>query len=110
MVGSILRGMESSGQSSEYASVVESNIDPSFLDSQQRFRKNSITSSEYAVSEFGADKGASFREFEVIRLLGTGSFGRVFEARWARDGKTYALKVLSKPKLIKKKQLKYAVG
>jgi serine/threonine protein kinase len=45
-----------------------------------------------------------------VRLLGTGSFGQVFEAKWGRDGVTYALKVLSKPKLIKKKQLKYAVG
>ena len=118
MEGSMVRGTEGSmvrgteGSPSEYASVVESTMEPSFLDrelTKDRFRKNSMNKSEYVVSEFDRPS-VSFREFRVVRVLGRGSFGEVVEAVWERDGRTFALKILSKQRLIKKKQLKYAVG
>lgn len=43
-------------------------------------------------------------------MLGNGSFGKVYEAKYLRNNRTYALKVLNKKKLIAKKQLKYAVS
>lgn len=42
--------------------------------------------------------------------MGNGSFGKVFLARHEKSQKLYALKVLSKKKLMAKKQLKYALG
>jgi serine/threonine protein kinase len=51
-----------------------------------------------------------YKDFDILRQLGNGSFGRVFLARYRRNQKLYALKVLNKKKLIAKKQLKYAVG
>ena len=52
----------------------------------------------------------SFRDFEIIRMIGNGSFGQVYLAKHTKSDKTYALKVLNKKKLLIKKQLKYAVS
>ena len=46
----------------------------------------------------------------MIKLLGNGSFGKVFLAKHLKSHRNYALKVLNKKKLMAKKQLKYAVG
>jgi serine/threonine protein kinase len=50
-----------------------------------------------------------FKDFEGIRVLGAGSFGKVFLVRRKRDGKVFAMKMLKKRDLIIKKQLRYAV-
>ena len=46
----------------------------------------------------------------MIKVLGNGTYGQVYLAKYAKDGKLYALKVLNKKRLNKKKSLKYAVG
>lgn len=56
------------------------------------------------------DPVISFSDFKMIKLLGNGSFGKVFLAKHAKRCKFYALKVLNKKKLMVKKQLRYAVG
>ena len=57
-------------------------------------------------------KGIRFEDYIIISLLGTGSFGRVFKVKIKDDisEKIYAMKVINKNLLIRKKQLKYAVG
>lgn len=50
-----------------------------------------------------------FKDFEGIRVLGAGSFGKVFLVRRRRDGGVFAMKMLKKRDLIIKKQLRYAV-
>lgn len=45
-----------------------------------------------------------------MKLLGNGSFGKVFLAKHLKTTTNYALKVLNKKKLMMKKQMKYAVG
>ena len=44
-----------------------------------------------------------------MRQLGKGAFGKVYLAGHHRSQKLYALKVLSKKKLMVKRQLKYAL-
>ena len=51
-----------------------------------------------------------FSDFQMIKLLGNGSFGKVFLAKHMKRCKLFALKVLNKKKLMVKKQLRYAVG
>ena len=65
------------------------------------------------VSEFKLEDNQtriSFRDFKLIKILGNGSFGQVYLAKYLNNGNLYALKVLNKKKLINKKQLKYAVS
>ena len=58
------------------------------------------------------DKGIKFEDYNILNLLGTGSFGRVFKVTLKDDpsNKVFAMKVINKNLLIRKKQLKYAVG
>lgn len=50
-----------------------------------------------------------FKSFEIIKILGAGSFGKVYLAKKKSNGKVYAMKALKKRDLIIKKQLRYAV-
>ena len=54
-------------------------------------------------------KKARFDSFEILRLLGSGTFGKVFLVRKKDDHRIFAMKVLKKKDLIFKKHLKYAV-
>ncbi|KDO24963.1 AGC protein kinase [Saprolegnia parasitica CBS 223.65] len=42
------------------------------------------------------EKSLSIADFELIRLLGTGTFGRVVSAKHKRDGRLYAIKIVHK--------------
>ena len=57
-------------------------------------------------------KGIKFEDYIILSLLGTGSFGRVFKVKIKDDPnqKIYAMKIINKNLLIRKKQLKYAVA
>ena len=59
-----------------------------------------------------SNKGIKFADYIILGLLGTGSFGRVFKVKLKDDpsSKIYAMKVINKNILIRKKQMKYAVG
>lgn len=50
-------------------------------------------------------KKISNEDFEYLKTVGRGSFGRVFLVRKKSDGKPYAMKVLKKDQLIKKNLL-----
>jgi serine/threonine protein kinase len=47
----------------------------------------------------------SLRDFEILKVIGRGSFGRVLLVKCHIDKKLYAMKVLSKDKLIKTHQI-----
>ena len=51
----------------------------------------------------------NFASFNIIKILGSGAFGKVFLVKHNATGKHYALKALKKKNLIIQKQLKYAV-
>lgn len=49
----------------------------------------------------------SLHDFQVMRSLGTGSFGRVHLARSVHNGRFYAMKVLKKDRVVKMKQVEH---
>ncbi|CAN3365462.1 serine/threonine-protein kinase Sch9p [Diutina catenulata] len=49
-------------------------------------------------------------DFEVLRLLGKGTFGQVFQVRKHDTGRIYAMKVLSKKVIVKKKEIAHTIG
>lgn len=48
-----------------------------------------------------------FQDFQILRTLGTGSFGRVHLIRSNHNGRFYALKVLKKKTIVKFKQVEH---
>jgi len=48
-------------------------------------------------------------DFGIISLIGTGSYGKVFLVRKLDNGKTYAMKVLTKSFVRKYKQVKHTL-
>jgi len=55
------------------------------------------------------DGQVNFNSFEVLSILGSGAFGRVFKVVKKGTNKIYAMKALKKHNLIVKNQLRYAV-
>jgi protein-serine/threonine kinase len=49
-------------------------------------------------------------DFEVLRLLGKGTFGQVFQVAKIESGRIYAMKVLSKKVIVKKKEIAHTIG
>lgn len=50
----------------------------------------------------------SFREFDVIKLLGKGAFGKVYKVVHKKTNQTFAMKMIRKEHLIKHQQEKYS--
>lgn len=55
------------------------------------------------------DTNIGFKNFDVLELLGQGTFGKVFKVKKKGADKIYAMKVLKKSVLVKNKHLKYAI-
>ncbi|RLV95720.1 Serine/threonine-protein kinase SCH9 [Spathaspora sp. JA1] len=49
-------------------------------------------------------------DFEVLRLLGKGTFGQVFQVKKNDTDRIYAMKVLSKKVIVKKKEIAHTIG
>lgn len=50
-------------------------------------------------------KKISLDDFKLLKVIGRGSFGKVYLVRKKDDGKPYAMKILRKDQLIKKNLL-----
>ena len=57
------------------------------------------------------DEGIAYNSFNLLEILGQGTFGKVFKAtkKESKDEKEYAMKVLKKAFLVKNNHLKYAI-
>jgi serine/threonine protein kinase len=62
--------------------------------------KETTEQTETLISKDG--KKLTENDFEVIRMLGKGAFGKVILTRKKDDGELYAIKILNKSDLIKK--------
>ena len=72
----------------------------------QKSRNNKIKSNDYDEKN---KLIINFNSFEILELIGGGSFGKVFRVKLKGTDKIYAMKVLNKGYLIKKKLLRYAI-
>eukprot|EP01138_Halocafeteria_seosinensis_P012455 gb/GECG01012727.1/.p1 GENE.gb/GECG01012727.1/~~gb/GECG01012727.1/.p1 ORF type:complete len:678 (+),score=85.63 gb/GECG01012727.1/:1-2034(+) len=53
------------------------------------------------------NKHIGLEDFELVKVIGKGSFGKVLLVRKKDDRKTMAMKILSKPNIIKRKQVEH---
>ena len=51
----------------------------------------------------------NFKSFEILELIGSGSFGKVFKVKLKSTNEIFAMKVLNKSYLFKKKLLRFAI-
>lgn len=49
-------------------------------------------------------------DFEILRLLGKGTFGKVYQVKSQDSNRIYAMKVLSKKVIVKKKEIAHTIG
>ncbi|ODV88105.1 hypothetical protein CANARDRAFT_193554 [[Candida] arabinofermentans NRRL YB-2248] len=49
-------------------------------------------------------------DFDILRLLGKGTFGQVFQVKKKDTGRIYAMKVLSKKVIVRKKEIAHTIG
>ena len=81
----------------------------SFNSSEQgKGRTGSTSSSELTKNPF--DTKVQFKDFEILKVIGEGSFGRVYKGKKKDTGQIIALKVMKKQYLINNNQVKYAVS
>ena len=75
--------------------------------SNQNSNKNGSSSIENSLSEFGAKMTAklSVDDFELLSVVGKGSFGKVMQVRKKDTNKIYAMKVLKKAQILARKQI-----
>ena len=71
---------------------------------------NKNSNNEILIEDASIKKGINFNSFEILSLLGVGSFGKVCKVRMKQTGKIYAMKILNKNFLIKNKMLRYAIS
>ncbi|KAF7689272.1 hypothetical protein HF521_012625 [Silurus meridionalis] len=57
-----------------------------------------------------AQNTASLEQFDLLKTLGTGSFGRVMLVRHRENGQHYAMKILNKQKVVKLKQIEHTLN
>lgn len=57
-----------------------------------------------------SDKRVQFKDFDILSVIGEGSFGKVFKGRKRDNRSIFALKVMKKQQLINNNQVKYAVS
>ncbi|KAF8559049.1 serine/threonine protein kinase [Imleria badia] len=76
--------------------------------------ENEIVSGEMRVQitfeQFKTKRALTPRDFEFLKLIGRGTFGKVFQVRKKDTKRIYAMKVLSKKEIIAKKEVAHTIG
>ena len=53
---------------------------------------------------------ATIEDFDLLKVIGKGSFGKVYLARYRQSGKHYAVKVLQKSAILKRNEVKHIMA
>lgn len=64
----------------------------------------------YWVYESVERKHLGPQDFDIMRLIGRGTFGQVYQVRKKDTGRIYAMKVLSKKVIVQKKEVAHTIG
>ncbi|KAF9263639.1 kinase-like protein [Marasmius fiardii PR-910] len=60
--------------------------------------------------QFKTKRAVTPRDFEFLKLIGRGTFGKVFQVRKKDTKRIYAMKVLSKKEIVAKKEVAHTIG
>ncbi|KAF9057362.1 kinase-like domain-containing protein [Panaeolus papilionaceus] len=60
--------------------------------------------------QFKTKRALTPRDFEFLKLIGRGTFGKVFQVRKRDTKRIYAMKVLSKKEIVAKKEVAHTIG
>ncbi|ODQ77293.1 hypothetical protein BABINDRAFT_163565 [Babjeviella inositovora NRRL Y-12698] len=78
------------------------------LEQQQLQYARGVDESQGLLHKSTTSKGKySLKDFQILRTLGTGSFGRVHLVRSVHNGRFYAMKALRKSQVVKMKQVEH---
>ncbi|KAJ6516127.1 putative serine/threonine protein kinase [Mycena sanguinolenta] len=76
--------------------------------------ENEVVSGEMRVQvtfeQYKTKRALSPRDFEFLKLIGRGTFGKVFQVRKKDTKRIYAMKVLSKKEIVAKKEVAHTIG
>ncbi|TFK43174.1 kinase-like domain-containing protein [Crucibulum laeve] len=76
--------------------------------------ENEVVSGEMRVQitfeQYKNKRALTPRDFEFLKLIGRGTFGRVFQVRKKDTKRIYAMKVLSKKEIVAKKEVAHTIG
>lgn len=59
------------------------------------------------LNKASADDYVTLEDFEVITVIGQGSFGKVVQCRHKKDGKVYAMKMLNKKSIVERGEIEH---
>ncbi|KQK14619.1 serine/threonine-protein kinase AtPK2/AtPK19 isoform X1 [Brachypodium distachyon] len=73
--------------------------------------ENEVNLEQLSDEEFGnamtEDEGVGLDDFEILKLVGQGAFGKVFQVRKKGTSEIYAMKVMRKDKILEKNHSEY---
>lgn len=76
--------------------------------------ENEVISGEMRVQitfeQYKTKRALTPRDFEFLKLIGRGTFGKVFQVRKRDTKRIYAMKVLSKREIVAKKEVAHTIG
>jgi hypothetical protein len=79
----------------------------SFTDVKADAKEVDIRNTESKLSQANQKPKVCVDDFDLVKVIGKGSFGKVTLVRKKSDSKLYAMKVLSKPNIVRRKQVEH---
>lgn len=83
----------------------KNNVQVIATNSKDNFKRNVVVDNE--ANNISFPRNIMIEDFEFIKVIGKGHFGKVSQVRFKPDGNIYALKSLKKEKLIEAKDLEH---